>query len=299
MKLLSGFLLILAASSAAAADGNRLTFLDDSSPYWPKPDSAKLVTPQWVGEPGVEAVVILAIDDLRETSITKAHEPFLRPIIARLKQIDGHAPISIMTNTVSPDDPQLAAWLSDGLSIESHTLTHPCPCLGKLLFDEAARDYHGSVDLLSSIPGNHPVAFRMPCCDSMNSGSPRFFSEIFNRVSPQGRWLAIDSSVFTLPPGERFPKYQPQTLRPPMKLAFDRLRRIHRRLSVSLRDRETMLGVSVHGAERLGVVQRAGPKAPALLEDWKAALDHVVKSRASSPRSFIRTAGARRSSGWN
>ena len=48
----------------------------------------KLVTPQWVGEPGVEAVVILAIDDMRGP---EKWEAFLRPILERLKKIDGRA----------------------------------------------------------------------------------------------------------------------------------------------------------------------------------------------------------------
>ena len=34
------------------------------------------------------------------------------------------------------------------------------------------------------MPNGRPVAFRMPCCDSMNSPSPRFFSELFNDRSP-------------------------------------------------------------------------------------------------------------------
>ncbi len=51
---------------------------------------------------------------------------------------------------------------------------------------------------MSSIPGNKPVAFRMPCCDSMNSPSPRFYSEIFNRTSPKGNFLGIDSSVMVI-----------------------------------------------------------------------------------------------------
>ena len=103
-----------------------------------------------------------------------------------------------MTNQVRPNDPQLQAWLEEGLSIECHTLTHPCPFWQKGDFAEAARTYHDCVDLMNQIPGNKPVAFRMPCCDSMNTVSPRFFAEIFNKTSPGGHFLSIDSSVFTV-----------------------------------------------------------------------------------------------------
>ena len=65
-------------------------------------------------------------------------------------------------------------------------------------FAEAARTYHGCVDLMNQVPGNKPVAFRMPCCDSLNTVSPRFFAEIFNKTSPGGHYLSIDSSVFTV-----------------------------------------------------------------------------------------------------
>jgi putative membrane-bound dehydrogenase-like protein len=177
------------------AESDRPAHLEQVNPYYPKLDFAKLITPEWVGEPGVEAVVVLAIDDMRETA---RYESYLRPILNRLKAIDGRAPVSIMTNQVKPDDPQLQAWLKEGLSLETHTLTHPCPLLGKGEFAEAARTYHGCVDLMNKIPGNTPVAFRMPCCDSMNTVSPRFFAEIFNKTSPGGKFLSIDSSVFTI-----------------------------------------------------------------------------------------------------
>ena len=65
----------------------------------------------------------------------------------------------------------------------------------------------------------------MPCCDSLNTPSPRFYAEIFNKVSPGGHFLSIDSSVFNImtpddpslprelvldPDGrERFRKYLP------------------------------------------------------------------------------------------
>src|SRR5580698_9656906 len=107
------FLAFLVCSAAAlAVEGNRLTYLDDDSPFWPTPQSPKFITPQWIGEPGVDAVVILAIDDMRdlpkatEGAGTAKYEAFLRPILDRLKKIDpahggdGRAPLSIMTNTI-------------------------------------------------------------------------------------------------------------------------------------------------------------------------------------------------------
>ncbi len=174
---------------------SRFVRLAPVNPYYPHRDSPKLITPQWVGEPGVEAVVVLAIDDMRDPA---RYEAYLRPILNRLKAIDGRAPVSIMTNQVNPQDPRLQGWLKEGLSLEVHTLTHPCPCLQKGDFAEAARTYHGCVDLMNQVPGNKPVAFRMPCCDSLNTVSPRFFAEIFNKTSPGGNFLSIDSSVFTV-----------------------------------------------------------------------------------------------------
>jgi len=56
----------------------------------------------------------------------------------------------------------------------------------------------GCIDLLASVPGNRPVAFRMPCCDSLNTNSPRFYAEIFNKTTPKGNFLTLDSSVFQL-----------------------------------------------------------------------------------------------------
>lgn len=285
--------LVLAfAATAFAIDGNRLTYLDDNSPFWPTAQSPKFITPQWVGEPGVDAVVILAIDDMRNSPNTTdgkpgtaKYETFLRPILDRLKKIepahggDGRAPLSIMTNTVVADDPQLASWLKEGVTIESHTLTHPCPCLGKATFEEAQRVYHGSVDLLNTIPGNHPVAFRMPCCDSMNSASPRFYSEIFDHTSPQGHFLSIDSSVFTLPPGERFAKYFPDAMRLPMKLSLGNY-------AGFIDDYPYPYVVGKLCWEFPCIVPSdwesfnvQGANSSTMLEDWKAALDHVVQKQ--------------------
>ena len=215
-------LLFPLAAAAPAGDANRLAYLDEPcDPYYVGRDFAKLTTPQWIGEEGVEAVVVLAIDDMRDTA---KYEAYLRPILDRLKKIDGRAPVSIMSCRVDPQDPQLAAWLEEGLSIEVHTYDHPCPLLKDGDFPKAKETYERCVDLMNEIPGNTPVAFRMPCCDSLNTPSPRFWTEIFNKTTRQKNFLALDSSVFNvftpadpeLPrelvtdaDGERFRKYIP------------------------------------------------------------------------------------------
>ncbi len=184
--------LMCAAMAANPVDGNRLAYLDGHDIYYPHTKFPKLITPQWIGEDGVDAVVILAIDDMRDTA---KYESYLRPILQRLKQIDGRAPVSIMTCAVKPDDPQLQTWLQEGVSLEVHTFDHPCPLLqGELA--KAKGTYDKCVDLMFSIPNNTPVAYRMPCCDSLNTVSPRFYKEIFNKTSPGGKFLQISSSVF-------------------------------------------------------------------------------------------------------
>ena len=155
--------LLLAHTICVFAQGNPLDHLDRNSPYHVGLNSPKLITPQWVGEEGVEAVVILAIDDLRDPG---RYEAFLRPILQRLKKIDGRAPVSIMTNSVRPDHPQLQSWLGEGLSFEVHTIDHPCPLLPAGDLPRAKSTYDRCVDLLGKLPGTRPVAFRMPCCGS-------------------------------------------------------------------------------------------------------------------------------------
>ncbi|MBI1348965.1 c-type cytochrome [bacterium] len=184
---------LLAALAVTPVDGNRLAYLDGQDIYYPHTKFPKLITPQWVGEEGVEAVVIFAIDDMRDTA---KYEAYLRPILQRLKAIDGRAPVSIMTCAVKPDDPQLQTWLQEGLSLEVHTFDHPCPLLQGGDFAKAKGTYDKCVDLMFSIPNNTPVAYRMPCCDSLNTVSPRFYKEIFNKTTSNGKFLQISSSVF-------------------------------------------------------------------------------------------------------
>jgi putative membrane-bound dehydrogenase-like protein len=178
-----------------AADGNRLTYLDENNPYYVSRTFPKLITPQWVGELGVEAVVILAIDDMREP---ERYETFLRPILRRLQQIDGRSGMSIMTCQVDPQHPRLQQWLKEGVSLEVHTIDHPCPFFKDGDLAKAKSTYDRCVDLMHKIPGNKPVAFRMPCCDSLNTPSPRFWAEIFNKLTPEKHFLSIDSSVFNI-----------------------------------------------------------------------------------------------------
>ena len=179
----------------AGQQASRFTSLDESDPFHVGRDSARLTTPQWLGEKGVDAVVILAIDDMRDPP---KYEAYLRPVLNRLRQIDGRAPVSILCNALDPAHPQLLKWVKEGVSLEVHTLSHPCPLLARSNFTAAADTFHGCVDLLNHVPGNKPVAFRMPCCDSINSPSPRFYAEIFNRANSSGQYLTIDSSVMNV-----------------------------------------------------------------------------------------------------
>ncbi|MEX0678781.1 MAG: PVC-type heme-binding CxxCH protein [Pirellulales bacterium] len=194
------FTLVSLAAITLAADGNRLAYLDESDPFYVSRNFPKLATPQWVGEEGVQAVVILSIDDLRDDKPGdyQKWERFLRPILERLKKIDGRAPVSIMTCRMDPRHPQFETWLTEGVSLEVHTVDHPCPLLQKGDFAAARQTYDRCVDQMDAIKGSRAVAFRMPCCDSQNTPSPRFYAEIFNRTTPGGNFLEIDSSVFNI-----------------------------------------------------------------------------------------------------
>jgi len=188
-------LLAVVSSPARAGDGNRLTYLDGNDLYYPSRKFPKLTTPMWVGEDGVEAVVVLAIDDMRGH---QKWETYLRPILQRLRRMDGRAPVSIMTCSIDPKEPHLQKWLKEGLSLEVHTVDHPCPILRDGNFERARSTYDRCVDMLASVPNSRPVAFRTPCCDSLNTPSPRLFAEIFNKSTAKGNFLTIDSSVFNV-----------------------------------------------------------------------------------------------------
>jgi putative membrane-bound dehydrogenase-like protein len=193
MRVLFLLALCLACSACADNSASRTSLIDDFSDLnYPDHTYPKLTTPQWVGEKGVDAVLVLAIDDMREPP---KYESYLRPILDRLKAVDGRAPLSIMTCNVNPQDPQLQKWLQEGLSLEVHTVDHPCPILDKGNFGAAKMTYDRCVDLLFSIPNNRPVGFRTPCMDGINSASPRLYSEILMRTTTNGNFLTCGSSV--------------------------------------------------------------------------------------------------------
>ena len=135
--------------------------------------------------------------------------------------------------------------------MEPIRIDHPCPCLGKGDFRKAKATYDDCVDRLNKrSPTRGTVAFRMPCCDSMNSASPRFYAEIFTRTTLAGKFLEIDSSVFqvftaddpALPrgagrPGGRFPAAVRR-----VSAQGTRVCELRGELSVSLRDRSALLG---------------------------------------------------------
>ena len=283
--VLSSLSLLLAHTACVSAQGNQLAHLDRNSLYHVGLNSPKLVTPQWVGEKGVEAVVILAIDDMRDPGL---YEAFLRPVLQRLKKIDGRAPVSIMANSVRPDHPQLQSWLGEGLSIEVHTIDHPCPLLTAGDLPRAKSTYDRCVDLLGRIPGNRPVAFRMPCCDSLNTVSPRFFSEIFNRNTPAGNHLKIDTSIFNVftsddpdiprelvqesDGSERFLKYIPHNTNGPYDNFVNTIRNYPYPYVINRTCWEfPCLAPSDWESQNL-----QGNGNPKLLTDWKAALDITV-----------------------
>ena len=280
----AALLAILLPSVTFASDGNRLTYLDRLDPYYVSREFPKLTTPQWVGEDGVDAVVILAIDDMRDVI---RYETFLRPILSRMEQIDGKAHLSIMTCSVPPDEPKLQQFLKEGVSLETHTVDHPCPLLQKGDFGRAKYEFDKCVDQLSLVPNSHPVAFRMPCCDSKNTPSPRFWAEIFNRTTKGGSFLRIDTSVFDL--------FTPDDSALPRDLAIDADGRARfakyvpfESFANEIRDYPYpyVIGrlcwefpcVVPSDWESFNIQGKANPR---LLEDWKAALDATVLKRGT------------------
>src|SRR5262245_58860269 len=121
---------------AVAAPAGDFAYLDERSPFYARRGFPRLTTPMWFGEDGVEAAVILAIDDMRDPG---KYQAYLEPILQRLRELEGRSPLSIFTNAVDPADPRLQEWLRDGVRFDVHTRSHPCPLL-KTGLEGAARE---------------------------------------------------------------------------------------------------------------------------------------------------------------
>lgn len=195
--------------SAEPPTGSRLAYLDERDPYYPHAQFPKLTTPMWVGEPGVEAVIHLSVDDMGRPSTDPRctatyFAEFLRPLIDRLKRIDGRGPVSIFTCQARAGDPTLQQIIKDGVSLEGHGFSHPVPLLrapadlsprGNSL-SLVRQDFLSCVDSLFEVANHRPVAFRIPGCDAANTNSPRYFAEIFPLHASRG-FLECDSSIMT------------------------------------------------------------------------------------------------------
>lgn len=269
-----------------------LSYLDDRTTFHPNAQFPRLTTPQWFGEHGVEAVVLLSIDDMRAS---EKYESFLRPLLNRLKEIEGRAPVSVFCNALDGADPRLQSWLEEGLSLEVHTLAHPCPLLQKGSFQSAADNYFGSIDLLNRIPGNRPVAFRMPCCDSMSSPSPRFFLELFSRSSSLGQSLVIDSSVMNLVTtndpsvpldwildesgANRFSKYLPLQTNRSTRVSMDGFQTLVENYPYPYQLPGGGWEFPCAVPSDWEAQNAQGTNHPQTVEDWKRALDIVVKKQ--------------------
>jgi len=191
--------------------GSRLAYLDERSPYYPHGQFPRLTTPMWVGEEGVEAVILLTIDDMGGPSFQPrwdvspaAFERFLVPLVERLNRIDGRAPIAIMTCQTPAGNPTLQQFLQAGMSLDCHTFTHRFPFLRSNeghgpdeALEFARADYLACLENLFEVPGNRPVAHRMPGCDAQNTVSPRFFTEVFPLRTAAGGFLTCDTSICT------------------------------------------------------------------------------------------------------
>lgn len=202
--------------TAEESVGSRFTYLDELDPYYPNPDFPKLTTPMWVGEEGVDAVILLSVDDMggppfrpRYDVSPEAFQRFLTPLIQRLKKIDGRAPIAVMTCQAPPNSPTVQQLLKLGLSFDCHTFTHRFPFFRSNeghTADEALKfarlDYLACLENLFAVPGNRPVAHRMPGCDAQNSVSPKFYTEVFPLKTSDGRFLTCDSSITTWFPSD-------------------------------------------------------------------------------------------------
>ena len=84
-----------------SSEANRLAHLDEpNNPWQVNIRSAKLITPQWIGEEGIQGVAVLAIDDMSGDG--QNFRDYLTPIIERLKHYSCN--VNITDSWAIPED---------------------------------------------------------------------------------------------------------------------------------------------------------------------------------------------------
>ena len=186
----------LFSSTARGGDGNRLTYLDESDPYYVSRTFPRLVTPQWVGEEGVEAVVVLAIDDMRDP---EKYEKFLRPILQRLKRIDGRAARQHhdqpgragRSRICRPGSKRDSAWRRTRSII-------PVRFFKGGDFAKARATYERCVDLMNDSPQQPARRLSHAVLRFAQHAQPALLCRDIQGKTAKGNFLTIDSSVFNL-----------------------------------------------------------------------------------------------------
>jgi hypothetical protein len=263
-----GLALVCWANAVWAADANRLVELDGETSSTGRTVRPRLTTPQWVGEEGVDCVVLLGL----EAEGTLAEwQPVVRPVVERLKQIEGRAPLSLFARDVDPGEPPLRTWLLDGVRVE---LLLPAisdlngtggagagvPSVREPSVARWKAEYDERIDRLTARLGTAPVVCRIaPGNDAANVGppipGPHFLGELFPLPTPGKNFLrgVVADSVSEAEPGS---------------------------------------GSSVEPfpwvAQRIcwvfpAVPAGAGGKSPKVLSDWKRAVDHSVQRQGVCP----------------
>ena len=203
MRLLSLLPLLLCLAVASVALAGRRQSVDLSRlgrsvlclARFPQADHAAMG-----GRAGRRGRVILAIDDMRGH---EKWEAYLRPILERLKQIDGRAPVSIMTNQIEPDEPHLQHWLNEGVSLETHTVDHPCPLLAGGDLAKAKSTYDRCVDQLARDSAQPAGGVSHALLRFVEHGQPSVLCRDLQPDHAGGNFLAIDSLGLSILHAER------------------------------------------------------------------------------------------------
>ena len=210
----------------AGPTGNRLTYLDEFRPL-PRRAGLPQADDPPVGRRGRGRGGRHAGDRRHDGQRRRSMRPFLRPILDRLKAIDGRAPVSIMTCKRRPRRPRAPALAQGGGEPRRPHADPPLPaCSSGGDFAEAKADgprLHRPAQPDPRQPARRlpDALLRLPQHASARASSPRSST----RSRPAGHFLTIDSSVFNIttpddpalprslvldPDGrERFRKYLP------------------------------------------------------------------------------------------